>query len=112
MEVLLWIVDKIFYPDFQFSWLAESMRENLPKELDFTHEAKNMAKVKKMFAKLPWLRVPGVKWELTTPRVLVMDYCPGRTVTDKKYMLENNVSPIVVTERIGELYSAMIFEKG
>ncbi|CAG0913744.1 unnamed protein product [Notodromas monacha] len=112
MEVLLWMVDKYFYPDFQFSWLAESARENLPKELDFTHEARNMSKVRKMFSHLKWLRVPKVRWQWTTPRVLVMDFCPGESVTDLENLNKHQIPPALVTERLGELYSAMIFEEG
>lgn len=29
------------FPEFEFTWLGEEMRENLPKEMDFSHEARN-----------------------------------------------------------------------
>lgn len=34
-----WI--KHLFPDFEFTWLGEEMRENLPKEMDFVHEKRN-----------------------------------------------------------------------
>ena len=34
-----WI--KHWFPDFEFTWLGEEMRENLPKEMDFVHEKRN-----------------------------------------------------------------------
>ncbi len=32
---------KYFFPEFEFMWLADEMRKNLPLELSFTQEAKN-----------------------------------------------------------------------
>ena len=34
-----WI--KHWFPEFEFTWLGEEMRENLPKEMDFVHEKVN-----------------------------------------------------------------------
>ena len=34
-----WI--KSLFPNFEFTWLGGEMRENLPKEMDFVHEARN-----------------------------------------------------------------------
>ena len=34
-----WI--KHWFPEFEFTWLGEEMRENLPKEMDFVHEKRN-----------------------------------------------------------------------
>lgn len=30
-----------WFPTFEFTWLGEEMRENLPKEMDFVHEKRN-----------------------------------------------------------------------
>ncbi len=42
-----WI--KHWFPEFEFTWLAGEMRENLPKEMDFQHEARNAEKTEKEF---------------------------------------------------------------
>ena len=42
-----WI--KHWFPEFEFTWLATEMRENLPKEMDFQHEAKNAARAEQDF---------------------------------------------------------------
>lgn len=39
MHITGWI--KSLFPDFEFTWLGGEMRENLPKEMDFVHEARN-----------------------------------------------------------------------
>ena len=51
-------------------WLANEMKINLPLELDFTKEASNSEKVARIFRDFYWLKVPGIYWSLTTPRVL------------------------------------------
>ncbi len=40
---------KRLFPEFEFTWLGEEMRENLPKELDFAHEAANTARTVREF---------------------------------------------------------------
>lgn len=43
-----WI--KHWFPDFEFTWLGEEMRENLPKEMDFVHERNNARRAEDDFA--------------------------------------------------------------
>ena len=50
------MVAKIF-PEFQFLWLAEETKKNLPLELDFVHEAKNCEKVATMYQHYDYLKV-------------------------------------------------------
>ena len=37
------------FPSFQFQWLADEVRKNLPQELDFRLEANNMNKCSQLF---------------------------------------------------------------
>lgn len=68
MGFLVSMVDKSF-EDFDFMWLAEGTKKNLPLELDFVNEGKNAEKVQKLFgSRLKWLKIPGVHWDYTTPR--------------------------------------------
>lgn len=47
MDMKGWI--KHLFPDFEFTWLADEMRQNLPKEMDFVHEASNTHRAVKDF---------------------------------------------------------------
>ncbi|XP_042895385.1 aarF domain-containing protein kinase 1 [Parasteatoda tepidariorum] len=111
MELLVNIVDMIF-PEFTFMWLAEETKRNLPLELDFIHEGQNAERVGKMFASFSWLKVPKIYWNLSTKRVLTMEYCEGGQVDDEKYIKKHKISPSEVSKRLGELYSQMIFVQG
>ncbi|XP_042221885.1 aarF domain-containing protein kinase 1-like isoform X2 [Homarus americanus] len=111
MELLVKMVSHIF-PDFRFEWLVEEMKKNLPKELDFMHEARNAEKVAAQFAHFSWLKIPFIDWSHTTDRVLVMEFCEGGQVNDRNYMVAKGINTSEVSERIGRLYSEMIFVNG
>lgn len=55
-QVLLLVVKQIF-PDFEFMWLVEEAKKNLPLELDFLHEGRNAEKVAHMLKNFDFLKV-------------------------------------------------------
>nr|CAG4643863.1 EOG090X047B [Lepidurus arcticus] len=111
MEFLVRTVAWVF-PDFQFMWLAEETRRNLPKELDFRIEAENSEKIAKQFANFAWFSVPKVYWDLSTSRVLTMDYCGGSYIDDVPYMDAQKIDKRKVASGVSQLYSEMIFVHG
>ena len=111
MDFLVHAVAKIF-PEFSFLWLAEEMKINLPIELDFIQEGQNAEKVSKMFSHLKWLKIPKIIWELSSSRVLTMEFIDGGEVTDRQYMAKNKINVRTISKLLGLLYSEMIFVKG
>lgn len=57
-------------------------------------------------------QIPEVDWTLTTSRVLTMEFCKGGQVNDRNYMVEHGIDTKEVSEKIGKLYSEMIFVNG
>jgi len=110
-HVLVRIVKAVF-PQFEFMWLAEEMRKNLPLELAFTQEGKNAEKVASIFVDTPWLTVPKIWWPLTTDRLLVMQFCPGGQIDNLQWIQAQNIDVYDVSRKIGEMYSRMIFDYG
>lgn len=55
-QVLLLAVKQIF-PDFEFMWLVEEAKKNLPLELDFLNEGRNAEKVAHMLKNFDFLKV-------------------------------------------------------
>ncbi|KAE8586123.1 hypothetical protein XENTR_v10021559 [Xenopus tropicalis] len=90
MEVLLHAVKKIF-PQFEFMWLIEEAKKNLPLELDFENEGRNAEKMSAIVSSFSFLRIPRIYWELSTKRVLVMEYMEGGQVNDREYMKRNQI---------------------
>lgn len=86
-------------------WLVDETKRNLPKELDFLHEAENAKKVSQQLRHLRflkvvysyfqerkgWFQIPRIYDELTTKRVLTMEYCPGAQIDDAQYMKDNKI---------------------
>jgi aarF domain-containing kinase len=111
MDMLVRIVAKVF-PEFSLLWVADEMKRNLPLELDFIHEGKNAEKVSRMFARLPWLKIPRIDWSYTTSRVLTMEFLEGGEVTDREYVTKHKLNPRMISDRLSTLYSEMIFVEG
>ena len=51
---------QMVFPEFQYLWLAEETKKNLPKELDFLKEGQHCERVGKMFAKFKFLKVTNI----------------------------------------------------
>ena len=68
---------KAVFPQFEFMWLAEEMKKNLPMELSFVTEGKNAERASLELEHFTWLKVPEIHWKHTTERVLTMEFCQG-----------------------------------
>ncbi|XP_041514554.1 aarF domain-containing protein kinase 1 isoform X2 [Microtus oregoni] len=56
MEVLVLAVKQLF-PDFEFMWLVDEAKKNLPLELDFLNEGRNAEKVAHMLKHFDFLKI-------------------------------------------------------
>ncbi|GAA6087697.1 aarF domain-containing protein kinase 1 isoform X1, partial [Tachysurus ichikawai] len=90
MEFLLQVVHWLF-PDFAFLWLVEEAKRNMPLELDFLNEGRNAEKVSHMLKHFDFLKVPKIHWDLSTRRVLTMDFVDGGQVNDREYMRDHRI---------------------
>ena len=64
--------------------VSREISERLREELDYVREAKHIKLYQKLLAGQPEIKVPGVYDELSTRRLLVMDWLDGRSVLDFK----------------------------
>jgi len=103
---------KFAFPQFEFMWLANEMKINLPQELAFTKEAINAEKASRIFKEFDWIKVPVISWDLTTDRVLVMEFCSGCHINDLPGLHRQGVDPYEVSSKLGQMYSKMIFDEG
>lgn len=81
-------------------WLAEETKKNLPLELDFLHEGRNCERVERLFKHFRFLKVPRIHWDLSSERVLTMEFCEGGKVDDKAYMEKHGINVNEVIESI------------
>ncbi|XP_061742300.1 aarF domain-containing protein kinase 1 isoform X2 [Nerophis ophidion] len=111
MEVLLRAVHWLF-PDFAFMWLVEEAKKNMPLELDFLNEGHNSEIVSNMLAHFPFLKVPVIHWDLSTKRILTMEFAEGGQVNDREYMKAHGIDVNEISENLGKMYSEMVFLQG
>ncbi|KAL1696332.1 ABC1 family-domain-containing protein [Schizophyllum commune] len=100
-----------WFPDFEFMWLADEMRKNLPREMDFVQEAKNAERAAEDFKDLRTsLYIP--KNILVTKRVLVMEFIKGGRVDDLDYLSQQNIDRNKVAVELSRIFSRMVFING
>ncbi|XP_023581892.1 aarF domain-containing protein kinase 1 [Trichechus manatus latirostris] len=110
-QVLVLAVKQLF-PEFEFMWLVDEAKKNLPLELDFLSEGRNAEKVAQMLKQFDFLKIPRIYWELSTKRVLLMEFVDGGQVNDRGYMERNKIDVSEVSRHLGKIYSEMIFVNG
>ncbi|RXW16719.1 hypothetical protein EST38_g9135 [Candolleomyces aberdarensis] len=102
---------KYWFPEFEFSWLAEAMRTNLPKEMDFVHEARNAERAMADFANTKTsMYIPEVI--TAKKRVLIMEFIQGARVDDLKYLADHNIDRNKVAVELSRIFSQMVFNNG
>ncbi|KIJ18754.1 hypothetical protein PAXINDRAFT_110361 [Paxillus involutus ATCC 200175] len=110
VEVTLdWI--KYWFPEFEFTWLGGEMRENLPKEMDFVHEASNAQRAVADFEHVSTsLYIPQVV--SSTKRVLIMEYIQGARVDDLGYLAAQGIDRNTVALELTRVFNQMVFVNG
>ena len=78
--------------------MARECRRVLLRELDFRVEAQYAARFRQQFLDDEQIRIPGVIWELSTRRVLCLDYLPGIKINDREAIVEAGIDPCAVAE--------------
>jgi len=102
---------KRWFPEFEFTWLGEEMRENLPKELDFSNEARNARKAVKNFENISTsLYIPEVI--SANKRVLIMEYIEGARVDDLEYLAAHKIDRNKVSLELSRIFSQMVYIDG
>ena len=92
--------------------VVRDFSETLLKELDFTNEAVNAERFRKQFDGNPWIKVPQIYRDLSTPRVLVMEFLTGISVEDSQALMDTGIDPKDLAAHISDLIFAQIFEHG
>ena len=92
--------------------IAQECRRVLLRELDFRLEAEHAARFRQQFLDDPGIRVPGVIWELSSRRVLCLDYLPGIKITDRPALIEAGIDPALVAEKGAASYLQQLVRFG
>ncbi|KAI7898593.1 ABC1 family-domain-containing protein [Cokeromyces recurvatus] len=117
LTTVTFLVDTIkrIFPDFGFEWILQEMKESLPQEMNFEHEADNSYRVKKNFEyerkhHTTALVVPDIVW--AKRRILCMEFIEGARIDNMEYMKTHGIDPSQVSTEITQVFSKMMFLDG
>jgi ubiquinone biosynthesis protein len=84
----------------------------IAEEMDFHHEADNVERFGELFRDSDFVIIPGVYRDVTTTRVLVMQFFEGFRVTEVDEILRHNVDTKKMIENLIEFYGDQLLIHG
>ena len=92
--------------------VVDAFERSMSKELDYTAEARAMEQLRKLYEDYPTFYIPRPYRELSTSRILVIEFVQGCKITDKPQLLAWGLDPARVAETGMDIYLTQIFEFG
>jgi ubiquinone biosynthesis protein len=99
-------------PGVRLQSIIDYLRWTLPLELDFRREARSIASLGGALSGRDDVLVPDMVEELTTGRLLVMQYVEGVKVTDAGGLRGAGLDPSEVAQLLNDAYAEQLFEHG
>ncbi len=95
-------------------WVAiyDECSRILYQEIDYTLEGKNADIFRTNFQNTPWIRVPKVLWEYTSPEVLTLEYVPGIKINRIEELDNAGIDREVLARRTVESYLQQLLTFG
>lgn len=96
------------------NWVSiyEESERLLYEEINYVNEADNAERFAKDFADTEWVKVPGVYREMSTPRVLTMEYVESFKLTDIERVEKEGLDRELLAKRTAESFLRQIVETG
>ncbi len=92
--------------------IIDEFHATLLDEIDYAKEVRNAETFRANFAKWSSIYVPTIRPELSSRRVITMEYIPGIKVDDHTGLRRMGLSPTSIAERLVEAYLKQLLEDG
>jgi ubiquinone biosynthesis protein len=92
--------------------MVDDFAHQIVKELDFTRDARNADRMARNFRDVPGIKFPKIFWDVSSPRMLVMEFIEGVRIDDREAITEMGLDPHEIGVRGFQAYLKMIFEDG
>ncbi|MDM8518066.1 AarF/ABC1/UbiB kinase family protein, partial [Desulfobacterales bacterium HSG16] len=92
--------------------IIEEFAKILEKELDYTHEAAALERFSSAFLKDQTVLIPAVFKEISTTRVLVMEFIKGIKISERESIESAGLDRKIIVSRGANLFLKQIFEHG
>ncbi|MDZ7688288.1 MAG: AarF/ABC1/UbiB kinase family protein [Halobacteriales archaeon] len=96
---------------FTLSNVADQFREAIREETDYEREARSVMEIRDNLSKEPVI-VPEVVGELSSDRVITMEYVEGTKITDVRRLRARGINPTRVVKDLQRAYIQMVLEDG
>lgn len=98
----------------QRDWVSifDESQRLLYKEIDYQAEARNAIRFKNNFKDVPWVKVPDVYLNMTTSRIVTMEYVPGIKINDIGRIEAAGIDRKVLAKRSAESYLTQLCRHG
>ena len=110
-RALAFAIPKMF-PDFEFGWMIPEFEATAEMELDFCQEMRNADRVRNMFEEDDHVIVPQCLPELSTSRMLTMDFMEGDRLDKTDAMEKLGLNRKDVAKSVLGVFSHMVFLHG
>ena len=100
------------FPDIEVKWLIPVFKRNLESELNFLSEARNMQRCAYNFLGMPGVRVPELLENLSSRRILTMEFVNGTKVNDVEGLRAQGFDPVSVGRDVTKIFGEMVFCHG
>ena len=84
----------------------------LYEEIDYVQEGRNADRFRNNFADIEWVKVPGIYWQLTTSKVLTMEYVSGIKINDYEAIEKAGIDRNLLAKRSAESYLSQLLRHG
>lgn len=92
--------------------IVETFDKSMRRELDYSIEARNIEQFHKIYGTDSGFDIPKVYREISTPKVLVIEFIGGCKITDVEQLKAWGLSPERIAEQGIDIYLKQMFEGG
>jgi predicted unusual protein kinase regulating ubiquinone biosynthesis (AarF/ABC1/UbiB family) len=92
--------------------IADASGRVLFQEVDFTHETRSAISFRENFLDNPAIKVPEVFTNLSTSRVITMEYCPGVKISSAEQLEKEGFDPIQISTNLVTSYLEQVCHHG
>ena len=103
-----------YFLEIDRNWVSiyEESERLLYEEINYINEADNAERFATDFKGTSWVRVPDVYREVSTPRVLTMEFVESFKLTDIKRVEELGLDRKLIAKRTADAFLRQIVETG